>query len=280
MLVSTILQSKLKQVLVKGVQKSSVPNVFFKSHCSRLLHVDRTARGIIVSQHDIEEGQYRREELPDHLVAATDPKIIYSSYVKDGLPKMNPRTLNSIGNKIKLQEKNKKRKNASPLIIEKNLISHEENTLEFDGKHEREEVKVFYPYAHAEHVELPESDSKSSDSDSEDYPKPSLSVQEEIALRMKAYEEGVLEKHDAPKGNLVEDQDTYNFNADSMLEDEDSEFLSLVRVQGSADPNYPVSKVPCGGCGANLHCQQPSLIGTYSSDLYVLLRNNRGFLFN
>lgn len=24
---------------------------------------------------------------------------------------------------------------------------------------------------------------------------------------------------------------------------------------GSADPNQPASSVPCGGCGAHLHCQ-------------------------
>lgn len=267
MLTSAILQSRLKQVLVHAVRKSSVPNVFFKPHCSRLFHVDGTARSIILSQHDIEEGQFEKEELPDTLLGLTDPQILYSSYVKDGTAKVDPRTLYRIGKKVKLREKLRKREHAIPLIIEKNLINPEKNNSEFDGEHKREEVKVFYPYAHIEHVELPESDSESSDSEA--YPKPSLSVQEEIALRMKAYDEGVLEKLDVPKGNLVEDQDTYNFNAEGMLADEDSELLSLIEEQGSADPNYPVSNVPCGGCGANLHCQQPSLMGKYASDLCV-----------
>lgn len=42
-------------------------------------------------------------------------------------------------------------------------------------------------------------------------------------------------------------------------EDSDDENPAIEQnVQyGTADPNVPSSTIPCGGCGAHLHCQVP-----------------------
>lgn len=32
-------------------------------------------------------------------------------------------------------------------------------------------------------------------------------------------------------------------------------------VFGTADPDFPISRIPCGGCGSLLHCQNPSVPG-------------------
>ena len=37
---------------------------------------------------------------------------------------------------------------------------------------------------------------------------------------------------------------------------------------GSPDPSIPVSKIPCGGCGAMLHCQSPSIPGYLPSEIF------------
>ncbi|EDV55027.1 nitric oxide-associated protein 1 [Drosophila erecta] len=38
--------------------------------------------------------------------------------------------------------------------------------------------------------------------------------------------------------------------------------------QGTPDPSLPVSKVPCNGCGANLHCSNASLPGYIPSEIF------------
>lgn len=37
---------------------------------------------------------------------------------------------------------------------------------------------------------------------------------------------------------------------------------------GTPNPNVPVSQVPCGGCGALLHCQNPSIPGYLPSEIF------------
>lgn len=268
MLTSVAIQSFRKQLFLQAVRQSPVLNVLCKSYCLRLLHVDKTARHIILSQHDIEEGKYKEEELPDSLVGLTDHKILYSSYVKDSTAIVDPKILHSVARRVKLKEKQRIREHATPLIIQKNLGKSESySELNTSQSEEVKKLKVFYPYAHVEEINIPESNLECSDS--EDILKPQLSVQEEIAMRMDAYERGVLGELDEPKGNLIKDQSTSDVNTDSLLGDEESQLKLQIEQHGSADPNYPVSNVACGGCGAHLHCQQPSLIGEYSIDFLM-----------
>lgn len=255
MLTSAFFQGKLKQLLSQTVQQTSVVKIISKPYCLRLFHAGRTSKHIFLSQHEIEEGHVKKEKLPCMLRGLTDPQILYSSYVKDGMARLDPQTLHRIGKRFKLQDKLKRREHAIPLIIEKNIIKPEKTYPEVYDQDKRE-VKVLYPYANTDQITL---ENGSECSDSEDL-KPRFSVQEEIVLRMEAFEEGILEQLDSPVGNLVADQGTYDINPDNLL-DEKSKLQLMIEQQGSADPNYPVSSVPCGGCGAHLHCQQPSLMG-------------------
>ena len=43
------------------------------------------------------------------------------------------------------------------------------------------------------------------------------------------------------------------------------------KVKGTPDPSVPVSDVPCSGCGANLHCQDPILPGYIPSEKFICL---------
>lgn len=271
MLTIATVQSSSKLLLGQTLRQLPMLSNLSDSCCSRHFHVDRKAKHVIVSQQQIEEGHYKKEELPIALWGLTDSRILYSSHVKDSKAMVNPAILRIIGKKIKLEEQSKRRDQAIPLIIEQNIVKCEEKDhIESHSDEEPKELKVFYPYSHTEQIDIPKSytidsdpmELESTDSDS-DFPKPRVTVEEEIAVRMKAYDKGVLEELDTPKGNLVEDQDTHDFNTDIILEDGAADLQLMREQQGSADPNYPVSDVPCGGCGAFLHCQQPSLMGKY-----------------
>lgn len=53
----------------------------------------------------------------------------------------------------------------------------------------------------------------------------------------------------------------YEYYDESAEEQSDS-------IYGTPNPKIPISKVPCGGCGALLHCAEPSLPGYLPSELY------------
>ena len=264
-------QSCSKSLLRHILRHSLVLSNLSEPCCSRLYHSKRKETQIIVSHQQIEEGQYKKEELPSALWGLTDPRILYSSHVKGSQIIDNPLILSRIGKAIQNREKTARQEQAIPLIIEQNIVrTEEENYIKPASDEERKEFKVFYPYSHTQQIDIPESysvdsdpmESESINTDS-DSPKPKVAIEEEIALRMKAYDEGVLKEVDAPKGNLIEDENANDFHSNILHEDGIADLQLMKEQQGSADPTYPVSDVPCGGCGAPLHCQQPSLMGTY-----------------
>lgn len=247
----------------------------FSELCSRSLHLDLKERHVVVSQQQIEEGNFKKE-LPFAVLGLTDSRILYSSYVKNSTATDNPLMLRRIGKQIQQQKESLRRKEAIPLIIEQNIVRNEEKVYtDLDSGEERKERKVFFPYSHTHQIEIPENfaldsvpvESEFTNSHS-DISKPNVCIAEEIALRMKAYDEGVLEKMDAPKGNLVSEEDTCDLHNDILLEEGAAELHLIKEQQGSADPKCPVSDVPCGGCGAFLHCQQPSLMGFVPKELF------------
>lgn len=69
-----------------------------------------------------------------------------------------------------------------------------------------------------------------------------------------------------------EDRVPKNWLQDYELYDEaESEMQS---TYGTADPTVPVSKIPCSGCGAHLHCKEPSIPGYIPSELYTKVSEN------
>ncbi|XP_033338629.2 nitric oxide-associated protein 1 isoform X2 [Megalopta genalis] len=72
--------------------------------------------------------------------------------------------------------------------------------------------------------------------------------------------------HSLPKGELWKVPSTWmtdfeQFN-DTVADDE------AFRSYGTPDPSSAVSSVPCGGCGALLHCKDPSIPGYLPSELF------------
>lgn len=46
------------------------------------------------------------------------------------------------------------------------------------------------------------------------------------------------------------------------------------RSYGSSNPSIPPSKVPCGGCGAQMHCTDPAIPGYLPSEKFVLMKES------
>ncbi|XP_045130402.1 nitric oxide-associated protein 1-like isoform X3 [Portunus trituberculatus] len=282
---NSISSSMLALAIIQSCSKSLLRQTFRHSYAlidlselcySRSIHEDLRERHVVVTQQQIEEGNFNKGELPFTVWALTDSRILYSSHVKNSTATDNPLVLNRIGKQIQEQKESLRKKEAIPLIIEHNIVKNEEKVyIESASDEKGEKSTFFFPYAHTHEIEIPESyvmdsdpvKSKFTDSHS-DFSKLHVSVVEEIALRMKAYDEGILEEIDAPKGNLVKDENTYDLPNDILLEEGAADLHLIKEQQGSADPKCPISDIPCGGCGAFLHCQQPSLMGFVPKELF------------
>ncbi|XP_045130401.1 nitric oxide-associated protein 1-like isoform X2 [Portunus trituberculatus] len=276
MLALAIIQSCSKSLLRQTFRHSYALIDLSELCYSRSIHEDLRERHVVVTQQQIEEGNFNKGELPFTVWALTDSRILYSSHVKNSTATDNPLVLNRIGKQIQEQKESLRKKEAIPLIIEHNIVKNEEKVyIESASDEKGEKSTFFFPYAHTHEIEIPESyvmdsdpvKSKFTDSHS-DFSKLHVSVVEEIALRMKAYDEGILEEIDAPKGNLVKDENTYDLPNDILLEEGAADLHLIKEQQGSADPKCPISDIPCGGCGAFLHCQQPSLMGFVPKELF------------
>lgn len=74
-----------------------------------------------------------------------------------------------------------------------------------------------------------------------------------------------------PKEVITEDWMTaYEHFDDHELEDEHKGQVDWkwTKLYGCPDPNIGVSNVPCGGCGALLHCNDPSIPGYLPSEIF------------
>lgn len=71
-----------------------------------------------------------------------------------------------------------------------------------------------------------------------------------------------LSAKDEAKNSWMQDYEAY----DDKAADEDD---GNIGIYGTPDPSQPVSKIPCFGCGAQLHCAEPSLPGYLPSELFT-----------
>uniref|UniRef100_A0A1B6HVK5 G domain-containing protein n=1 Tax=Homalodisca liturata TaxID=320908 RepID=A0A1B6HVK5_9HEMI len=74
-----------------------------------------------------------------------------------------------------------------------------------------------------------------------------------------------------PKKSWMKDYDKYAEIAVKKIKEENEDEIdaSWKLNYGSADPNVPSSSVPCGGCGAHLHCQDSAIPGYLPREIFV-----------
>lgn len=232
-------------------------------HCLRCVHTSPAFNVVYIKERDIEPGG--TETIPDIVQNVMDKRIIYSSYVHDRTVKLPYHRRRQLEEKMKAAEERTIRNEAVPLIIEKMVTSCELPDNERNSSAAPfEKTSVSYPYMLTETVNKKVTVTESRlEKESLDFDGSSFSVKEDIACRMHAYTE--------KKSEFVGNQ-TYasltNDNLETTIEEstwsESDNVNSELRDSGTADPNVPVSNVPCGGCGAHLHCQNPALMGNCS----------------
>lgn len=62
--------------------------------------------------------------------------------------------------------------------------------------------------------------------------------------------------------------DDSTITSESYNESEELDDFSWSRYYGTPDPKVNVSRVPCGGCGALLHCTEPAIPGYLPSEIF------------
>lgn len=220
----------------------------------RSIKSDSALNGKIHSQIKYENNTEKESasELVEYL---RDKRIVYSSYIS------SHKILHTYGNRrkieerIKVREKQKLKIQSVPLIIERLMSKGESQKCEIPQNDiQSNSPGVSFPYSHTETIDL-----KSPDYSRVRYPDLKLEntkVPENIAYRIHAYEQGLLSED---KGVTIEYdiQGKCGITGTSLSEDKDYISNNL----GTADIYIPVSGVPCGGCGAHLHCQEPALPG-------------------
>ncbi|XP_042203104.1 nitric oxide-associated protein 1-like isoform X2 [Homarus americanus] len=237
----------------------------------RYIHLKRTLNAATISQKDIKEGDIDQGTLPDIVQYITDKHIIYSSHIADRSVKLDYRSKQKIEMKFKANQDLKRKLESVPLIIEKMLSVNKQISDEIEMAAENiptKNIAVSYPYSHVEKVDLKETivESKTNmkESLSTDI---GLTVREDIACRLQAYEDGVLKELTSAENNLPPDYIHSSVNDDTM-HNLDPELPSLKKQYGTNDPAVPASNVPCGGCGAQLHCQDSALPGFVPKELF------------
>lgn len=263
---------KLKNLYCHVVTTIQIPHLFkyavlcrphVQTHC-RSLHLNRIRRAMVVFEKDLSKRENEKRNLPDILKFNTDTQIIYSSYIDDRSVYLDYSSRRRIEEKIKVKQK-KKREEAPPLVIEKMLHTLETVNDELDsGKATSEDPIISFPYSHTEKVDFEDfsMESKKETGDS-DFSSSNFTVKEDIACRMQAYEDGTLEMLENTNDNSSPDDYLINSVNEDGLEEYSIDLRPLRKDYGTADPSIPVSDVPCGGCGAHLHCQESAFPGNY-----------------
>ncbi|XP_071515686.1 nitric oxide-associated protein 1 [Panulirus ornatus] len=237
----------------------------------RSIHMNRGRRAMMVFQKDLGSEDTERKKLPDILQCITNTQIIYSSYIDDRTLNLDYISRLKIEKKIKAGLK-KKRIKAPPLIIEKWLHTPEavstSNELNGDDA-KREDPIISFPYSHTEKVDLEDIIKKSkTEVDDSDFINSGSAVKADIAYRMQAYEDGTLQRLEGPNVNPSPEYCLSNSVIEDASEDMIIDLDSRRKDYGTADASIPVSDVPCGGCGAHLHCQNPAFPGFIPKELF------------
>lgn len=192
------------------------------------------------------------------LVAKHDDKIYYSSVLEEQRKSLGFhrrfRTINSFLEHQKhqtiLEEQNNQPLPFSLKYLEDMPTKAKESTEKISDKGEEDRRSItHFPFGSGDHTV--EHNSVVQDSLLEIQEK-TAKIEKEIRARQESYKE-----EDLKKWML----DYENF--DDNLEDTNWE-----NKYGTPDPKAKISNVPCGGCGALLHCKDTSIPGYIPSEIY------------
>ncbi|KAK8750388.1 hypothetical protein OTU49_014804 [Cherax quadricarinatus] len=245
----------------------------------RFIHMKRSLNAVIMSQKDIKEEDIDEGKVPEIVKYKNDKRIIYSSHIADRSGKFKYTTRKYLEHKLKAEQDREKKRKAIPLIIEQMLAKQEETSDDIElGNDEisNKSMTVSYPYSHIEYINLKDLESQTEGTDSE-LDNVGMGVREDIAYRMHAYENGTLQKLEKSLNSFstenafndyLNEENLFNSFTKEFEEGLNSELAPSGKDGAMVDPATTVSDVPCGGCGAHLHCQDSSFPGFVSKELF------------
>lgn len=224
----------------------------------------------LTTEADIEERLFQKGPLDPQaaeLFKKHESSILFSSYVENNKRPLSYRhrvILRSIAEKhktrLRLYGTSKPFSLALKFIDKKRL--HDSHASELIA----EKIKEGNDEQHGVKNEL-----KTPDADREFNPisrkillsESKLEILREMKKRRKEFEE----PEEPPKypAKWMQDYETYDESNNSETDDDISADVEF----GTPDPSVPISKIPCYGCGAMLHCVNHTLPGYLPSELFL-----------
>lgn len=209
-----------------------------------------------------------------------DSQIIYNSYIEKYKFKGSKLFKKKLESQILLKRKENSYKASIPHVVENfnktNLVKQDKNSEKIDVLQEQDSSEHFpftkFEISNLEDVSYDESDSYKVQSEiGEGFSDKNISVSEDISTRLKVYNEKKLKGEEnflqIKKHPEDDDELKLRFYEDTLLTEltlDHVEIQSYVNQHGTPDPTVPKSSIPCGGCGAILHCQDEGLPGKRS----------------
>ncbi|CAH1967702.1 unnamed protein product [Acanthoscelides obtectus] len=184
-----------------------------------------------------------------------ESKVLYSSFIESKKLKLGYKRNQSVMAKAKrdLEQMQRSLENSQPLPLSLKYLGEDLSTL--DPKDEpvavdHEPNPTHFPYESNITVESLPIETETT------VEKKDISIEEEIRMRNKELK------------NWMTSYENYEHDLE-MIQDVDEDELDDDGINyGTPNPNSRVSNVPCGGCGALLHCKDPSIPGYIPSEIF------------
>lgn len=231
------------------IYKSLKPHIINKHN--EISHILKNKRYLYLTNHlNNVSSPKQNEKSLEYLINKYEDKIAYNSTIENLKPKYGYRKNKAIEQKqIKEHEKNfQKIQRIEPIPV---VLKHfnKQNTLKTMNKTENNRNPqniTQFPFESVDKIEI-NSNAKHETNEGINIPKNEISERNTL-----------LEK---TKVNWMTDYENYD---DSITEDD----LTWKLNYGTPDPKSAVSNVPCGGCGALLHCKDTAIPGYIPSEIF------------
>lgn len=226
-----------------------------RSQCSvfgRFKRVKSSQSGDIFKKKD--QNSYENNKFQDLLQQYKD-KITFSSYLEHEKLELGhfKYYIKTIAKAKREKDKELEQKSLPPLPLSLKYYVEKERLLNNEPTVVAETRKVFkLPFANTPQVEINQDDIE-------------ISKQTSVKTESDEFDRSSINKW---MTNYEHFDDTHLFNNIEEASDDEVDDNTWCKNYGTPDPTVPISQVPCGGCGALLHCNEPAIPGYLPSELF------------
>lgn len=207
--------------------------------------------------------------LPPVFQFLDDRRIIYNSYIQNhSLPIRYADRIKLLKINTEVRHSMRREKSLPITVQDKEVVSFSKPQTTKSKQINSEGLELqdgSFPYSH--HANVPVENSSiigglgfNAIQETFDYANlPNLDIRQDIKERLKKFDEGNIEPVQLKVVPDTEKSSTEDPSMRYQQNEQDSDRSD--GSYGTADSSVPASDVPCGGCGALLHCQDPALPG-------------------